>query len=233
MPLSQNWKDLLWKISQGLGLEKPSPSSEQDTSARQGNMEPEARRPVKRKTRGGVQSKYDVAQVFNLDIRTKPVNVFWGGDLIKTADNLADGSIELPNDLVRDILWDLYEQNFRFELLALDKCVLPRLAMSEEARSAREDMLSSLFLDGLVILHRLPMQDSSLGAREMMKRKPFIGAFYMFLSAWPGAASYRIFTSAQLSDDNLQEAEESASRFYCQTFFDYFGRAACVPHAFR
>ncbi len=78
-----------------------------------------------------------------------PTNVYWGGDLIKTADNLVEGSIELLDDLVRDILWDLYEQNFRFELLALDKCVLPRLAMSEGERSAREDMLSSLFLDGL------------------------------------------------------------------------------------
>ncbi len=232
MPLSQNWKDFMWRISQGLGLEKRPLSSEQHTSTRQGN-EPEARRPAKRKTRGGDQSKYDIAHVFNLDIRTKPVNVFWDGDLIKTAANLADGAIDLDNHLVCDIVWDLYEQNFRLELLALDRCVLPRLAMSEEAKSAREDMVARLFLDGLVILHRLPGQDSGLGARDMMKRKPFISAFYVFLSVWPGAASYKIFSSAQLSDENLQEAEKSASQFYCQTFFDYFGRAACTPHAFR
>lgn len=233
MPLSQNWKDFLWKICHGLGLEKVSPSSGQQTSTRQEGTGSEARRPVKRRTRGGDQSKYDIAQVFNLDVRTKVVDVYWDGDVILTADNLEGGMIGLQDHLVRDIVWDLYEQNFRLELLALDKCVLPRLAMSDEARSACEDMLTSIFPEGLLILHRLPMHDNGLGARDITKRKPFISAFYTFLAAWPGATSFKIFPSVLLADDNLHEAEEATSRFYCQTFFDYFGRAASIPHAFQ
>ncbi|KAF9441794.1 hypothetical protein P691DRAFT_799070 [Macrolepiota fuliginosa MF-IS2] len=57
------------------------------------------------------------------------------------------------------------------------------------------------------------------------KRHPYVVAFHSILADWPVGSS--IWDRVM-----LERVETLAAKFYCQTFFDYFGRAACAPHVF-
>ena len=48
-----------------------------------------------------------------------------------------------PLWLMRSLLWELYELNFRYELLALDRAVVPHYWATDETQTTRQDLLLS------------------------------------------------------------------------------------------
>ncbi|KXN81810.1 hypothetical protein AN958_03740 [Leucoagaricus sp. SymC.cos] len=93
----------------------------------------------------------------------------------------------------------------------------------------------------IILMTALPSGDSGITARDWKTRGRFVQAFQRILVDWPGDVPSELakilfhFNSGgrdvwhQL---NMEKTEKLASRFYCQTFFDHFGRAPCIPHFF-
>lgn len=178
----------------------------------------------------------EMEEMFDLNITTKLVDVYWDGDLVKTQATLEAGNLTLTLYTVRQIIWDLYEQNFRLELLALDRSIFPRSKMNSDQEMARENLVVDVFPDGMIICHRLPIKDEGLGAKDWLARIQYVEAFRRLLIDWPSSPAGTLtsisdsLASAHNGEDLVLVVERKLFAFYCQTFFLYFGRAPSVPH---
>jgi hypothetical protein len=61
----------------------------------------------------------------------------------------------------------------------------------------------------------------------------FVTGLVFVMSSWkgdkPAILAGNLF-DLQLSPDGAKEMEAVVAKYYCQQFFNYFGRAAQVPH---
>ena len=136
---------------------------------------------------------------------------------------------DLPLWLVRSILWELYELNFRYELYVLDRAIVPEHWTTSEAW-ARQTLLHSIFPSGSglgMLSEPLPQElhELGIGAHNMEVALPYTNNFCELLSAWPGAPS-RLQSPAKMDGRENSECFESfftACQFYLQTTFDFFG----------
>ncbi|KAH7902954.1 hypothetical protein BJ138DRAFT_1021329 [Hygrophoropsis aurantiaca] len=149
-------------------------------------------------------------------------SVEWHGQVIPIS-SLADP----PTRLMRQILWELYELNFRFELLALDHIMAHQ--QWEDTPVERRELLHSIFPgeEGLVMWSGpVPSEETGLFCGSFTQTAPFL------LSTWDGAPA-RLRDPVEPKDDRnntFWALMEGAALFYVQTFFDHFGRPPVVPH---
>lgn len=140
-----------------------------------------------------------------------------------------------PTRLMRLILWELYELNFRYELLALD-CVMAR-ASWEGSLHERRDLLYSIFPEegGFVMWSSpLPQEDGGMWGRRIIDIFPYVENFRKLLSSWedvPPRLSAPLDAST-FNDTMYFQVMQQACNFYVQCFFDHFGRPPVVLHRF-
>lgn len=95
------------------------------------------------------------------------------------------------------------------------------------------------FPNNSVINVTFPLTGVGLAAPDWGDRAEFVEAFRVVLAQWPGQeakelAKKRAFVQGQGEppvEEMVTEVEGIAHKFYCQTFFDYFGRAPTIPHS--
>jgi hypothetical protein len=142
----------------------------------------------------------------------------------------------LPADhTVRGILWELYQLNFAYELLSLDRRACSNLDTSDDLQlMQRQAMVSKCFPVDPFLSRSLPDRNCGLAANTIEERLPFIVLLVRVMQSWRGnkppifnlaAGSYQKIPGSQATG-----FEEAATKYYCQQFFNYFGRAALVPH---
>ena len=144
-----------------------------------------------------------------------------------------------PLWLMRSLLWELYELNFRYELLALDRAVVPNFWATDEAQLTRQNLLYSIFPgeSGLLMWSEpLPqeMRDLGLCTSSMEIALPYINNFRQLLSVWPRAPA-RLQSPTKLGDRGNNECFGvflTACEFYVQTAFDLLGRQPSLPRIF-
>ena len=143
----------------------------------------------------------------------------------------------LPADhIVRGILWELYQLNFAYELLSLDRRACSKLDTSDDLQLLqRQSLVIKCFPVDPFLSRSLPDRNCGLAADGIEERLPFILSLVRVMQSWKGdkpsvfilaAQSYQEISASQDST----EFEEAAAKYYCQQFFNYFGRAALVPH---
>jgi hypothetical protein len=137
-----------------------------------------------------------------------------------------------PAHLIRCILWEVYELGFRYELLALDRAMVPRLWI--EAPEERAELLYAVFPgeSGLVMWEEdMPITEQGMWASPETAY-PFVESWRMLLSSWPEAPSRLQSPIEQKSFTSVVQSDilSSACMFYTQTFFDLFGRPPMVSH---
>ncbi|PPQ81169.1 hypothetical protein CVT24_007936 [Panaeolus cyanescens] len=145
---------------------------------------------------------------------------------------------ELPNEnIVRQVLWELYELNFHEELFALDTVMQPRyLSTNSRASYDRYDLLTRCFER-----FRSPqVNDSDVGLahHDFRERLVFLQHLARVMVSWPGCLPCvdQLLNVDQrrlgvlIGETNAALIEEEMAMFYCQTFFNEFGRAAQIPH---
>lgn len=144
-----------------------------------------------------------------------------------------------PLWLMCSLLWELYELNFRYELLALDQAVVPHFWTTDETRLTRQTLLYSIFPgeSGLLMwLAHLPQESCELGmcANSMKIALPYVNNFRQLLSAWPRAPP-RLQSPTKLDDQGNNECFAvflTACQFYVQTAFDFLGQQPYLPRIF-
>ena len=130
------------------------------------------------------------------------------------------------------IVWEMFELGFRYELLALDRYLVPDPS-SETAEVIRQDLLSAVFPNkDLYALRTLPPERIGFCATLINRRIPFLEAFRRIIIRWPGCPSVVRNTVISLTVNRLEVArlEEDMITFYVRSFFDCAGRAPLVPH---
>ncbi|KAH9856322.1 hypothetical protein C2E23DRAFT_722890 [Lenzites betulinus] len=130
------------------------------------------------------------------------------------------------------IIWEMYELGFRYELLALDRVLVPPRPDLNEAD--REELLARVFAQyDLYQLHSLPGTPVGLAARIPQARARTLEAMRCVLIRWPLCPA-NIRTAAPLTmathPDMIKNVEQELADFYVHTFFEYSGRAPLVPH---
>jgi hypothetical protein len=137
---------------------------------------------------------------------------------------------KIPKADAQKLLWELTELNFRFELLALDK----RASLSRRGEDDRQAMILKCFTGCSLVVVDLRHANVGLQSRRWHERLPFLLALRALIRDWDGLKPTPLSLPDLPSDDmytenDVQQLEDSISRFYTQTFFSYFGRAATVP----
>lgn len=132
------------------------------------------------------------------------------------------------------LLWELFELGFRYELLALDRVLVPPRP-DFDREPGRIQLLSRVFPRyDLERLYEIPDVPEGFGAEVVQRRVRILEAFRQVLVRWPLCPQV-ISSSAPLTTatrvEHIEDMERQMTAYYVQTFFDYSGRAPLVPHA--
>lgn len=140
-----------------------------------------------------------------------------------------------PDDIVRQILWELYESNFIYELQSLDRLACASLDLSDTAQLVERQMMISRCFPINSFRHvTIPSGNCGLAANDLGERFPFVVELLDVVKSWRGEKP-ALF---EVSKDNLRDfthqaralLEKTVTKYYCQQFYNYFGRAAQIPH---
>ena len=128
----------------------------------------------------------------------------------------------------QEILWCLSELNFRFELLALHKRAGPAGRDEFECDQAIRNAL------GLKSLQAVDMDTSKEGFRSShwRSRLPSLLQLATLMRDWSGDKPLPLLQDmpfAEYNELNTGVLEDAVARFYTDTFFIFFGRAAVIP----
>ncbi|KAG7086297.1 hypothetical protein E1B28_002261 [Marasmius oreades] len=143
---------------------------------------------------------------------------------------------------IKEIIWEVYELNFRFELRALDSKLRGTIDMPSEVDQGDffRSEVKECFPDATSVGHQSCVDfntaDCGLAARELKDRAVYFLKFCKLLKSWPGGSRAEKILSGRreagdFSEFELEEMERWATRFYCQTFYENFGRPPVLPHA--
>ena len=139
-----------------------------------------------------------------------------------------------PENVVREILWELYELNFIHELQSLDLHACHNLDLSSATQLfERQIEISKCFHTSSFRHISIPSENRGLADDDFDKRFGFVTALVFVMESWKGdkpAILAGDLFDLQLSPDGAMELEKVVAKYYCQQFFNYFGRAAQVPH---
>jgi hypothetical protein len=177
----------------------------------------------------------DCMDVGGIHVNDSPTN-----EMVWQEQHLSPG--ELPDQRVaQEILWELYELNFRFEFMALDSRAHKPPAVPTNGFS-REDLLLKCFpgnIGGSFLVAPTEFSHQGLAAGTWRDRAPFIVAVKNVVCTWPGFHKVNERCSGVdleqnkavdcYSESEVKAAELALATFYTQTFYDFFGRAAVIP----
>ena len=232
MPLPQHWRDFLIKVGQSVGIlgsgTAEVPSSEPQTHMKQTKKKMRKEKMRKEKFLEEANGIFDLV----LDLGGTLPDLYWRGSIIKHA--AAPITTLPPLPLIKEILWEIIENNWQLELLGLDHCLMSHRQMSVKEAGLRDKKVGSCFPASEFLVGDFPIWDSSLGAKQPHDRLPFLNAFIEIMSCWPipEAEDLRCMRISESNKNNPGyqfSVEKLAFCVYCQTFFNYFGRAPTIP----
>ena len=239
-PHTQHWRDFLYCFSKEMNLVDASRAEELSTS--QPSQKGKGSRKLekskqKHASSRGESSKNVQTNIFGprVQVGERPHSVFW-----RDVSVMEGNTDNLTPAISAEILWNLFEQNFRLEIRMVDQQVLPADWASKESAGVRDELVRRIFPedDDGYIVGRLPESNMGLVAENWRDRGRSVEALWMLISGWPGPdahalASMLIFDQygkLTATRAHFERVEERAVGLYCQTFFDYFGRAPSTPH---
>jgi hypothetical protein len=138
-----------------------------------------------------------------------------------------------PVNVLREILWELYEVNFIYELQSLDRRACSNLDLSSATQLfERQIEISKCFHTSSYRQVSIPTENLGLAEDDFDKRFRFITGLVFVTKLWNGDKPAMLvdLDNLQVTPDGAMELEKIVTKYYCQQFFNYFGRAAQVPH---
>ena len=125
-----------------------------------------------------------------------------------------------------EVLWELAELNFRFELAALDA------RMSASTVTERRHLVAQCFPDvkqeGSLLVVKLECADQGLGSLHWEQRARYLHALKCLMMTWKAGAVPEIIkqdSKILWKAAELDVLEEEITKLYTQEFYDHFRRA--------
>ena len=126
-----------------------------------------------------------------------------------------------------EILWELAELNFRFELLALDARV------TTSSGNDHQELVRACFLGGAfasLLVADLGAANNGLGNLHWEPRSVYLHALKNVMTTWEGEVLPIILAKKmQWTEREIEDLEGEITHFYVRTFYDHFGRAPITP----
>ena len=137
-----------------------------------------------------------------------------------------------PENVVREILWELYELNFIYELQSLDRRACDNLnTLNATQLFERQIDISQCFHTSSYRHVPIPSENLGLADDDFDKRFRFVTGLYFVMKSWKGDKPAMLVDDlSDLSPTDAMELEKVVAKYCCQQFFNYFGRAAQIPH---
>ncbi|KAK7040667.1 hypothetical protein VNI00_009573 [Paramarasmius palmivorus] len=167
------------------------------------------------------------------------------------------GDMKRPQ-ILQEIIWEIYELNFRSEFHALD--IILRRLQDTSSTNQNQDVWGSMYQPHTrnheqechaqvqKCFARSPQNTSQspieiywqfcsegVAAATTASRAPWILRMKGVLVQWPGSEQYPALHTDRDAPEQFQEQElvvleDAVARFYCQSFYTVFGRPPIIPH---
>jgi hypothetical protein len=142
----------------------------------------------------------------------------WNGKVVENLSNLER----------EEILWELAELNFRFELLALDS------RASSKVDNDRYKLVGQCFpgcASGISLLVAdLGAANHGLASTNWEERSQYLMALKRLMMTWRGdIPSIILVEKYKWKEQDIRDLEDAITSFYTQSFYCFFRRAAIVP----
>jgi hypothetical protein len=138
-----------------------------------------------------------------------------------------------PDNVIRQVLWELYELNFAQEFVSLDRRACEILdRANHEILYEQQISISKCFVSNTLSYAPLPNTNCGLAADTIKDRIPYLRRMVRIMKTWKGIkpAIFDRAESLRLTDQQAGDIEDAVTKYYCQQFYNYFGRAAQIPH---
>ncbi|KAJ2917052.1 hypothetical protein MD484_g3367, partial [Candolleomyces efflorescens] len=152
----------------------------------------------------------------------------------------------LTPDIQAEVLWELREINWRIELMALDQVLAADQwpadsdgsddnGHGQERRLKREMMIRRVFPlnPGQRVPDFFPTEipnvDRGVAAYHWTKRHDAIGQLRALMFSWAGCPENILTLPGHFAPRSSEELECAVVEYYCQAFFDTFGRVPITP----
>ncbi|KAJ7625440.1 hypothetical protein B0H17DRAFT_1111131 [Mycena rosella] len=126
----------------------------------------------------------------------------------------------------KQMIWDIAETNFRFELAALD-----RRASGKD----RPELCSRCYSGGMMLGMNIELSQQGLASPWLEEYHPYYVQLATLMLDWrtPGGRPALIAPGfaqrTQWSEQEMVNLEDAVARYYTQSFYELFGRAAVIP----
>lgn len=160
-----------------------------------------------------------------------PGVVYWHDTALECKD---DKIVDLDPDIVKQIIWELFEHNFRFELASLDLAAAPSEYVNHESAVVRHDKIRNIWENHKLIIwdDPFPRSNTDFQGETISNRRLALGRLQFLMQSWvdvPSAVADGSFYGLG-NDLKYTELEYCIVLFYCQSFYDFFGRPPIIPH---
>ncbi|KAJ7075085.1 hypothetical protein B0H15DRAFT_800771 [Mycena belliarum] len=181
-----------------------------------GSLAPQGTVATKKQQRAGVIQRLlsPALKACGLDART---------DFPLPLDNLPP----FPINAAKEMIWEVAESNFRFELVSLDR---------RASGMSRFEACMECFPGRAPVLMGMPLADAKrgFGAAAVQDRHPYIMALARLMCDWryshvPSIIRESEDPNGRWAKAKIFELELAVTAYYTQAFFNFFGRAAVVP----
>lgn len=198
-------------------------------------LEPWGTAVVDRETKAA-KVKRAVQELFGAEIAASlqgpAATVYWHEAALQCQQ---DAIVDLDRNIVKQIIWELFEHNFRFELYSLDLAAAPAKHAEVEHAVARKEDIKNIWSGQKLVIwdDPFPRYNSDFQGETLHNRTHALDHLRRLMESWPNPPSAivnRSFYGAARSVESDEDLEYQIVLFYCQTFFDFFGRPPIVPH---
>ena len=188
-------------------------------------------RPAKRDTKAGA-SREALALLLSPEVTEMGVD-------ISNLHNIVDREFTVRE--AQENMWGISELSFRFELLMLDRRALDRRLFADRPQELSSLVREELVLNCFYFRPDQPRHLTSVSVRNARQglaspyirdRLPYLNALRLVMLEWVGfngAPDPASRLNTPTAEDDIGPYEYSLARFYTQTYFRHFGRAAVVP----
>ena len=143
----------------------------------------------------------------------------WNGKVVENLSNLER----------EEILWELAELNFRFELLALDSRASSKV--DKDRYKLVEECFPGCASGVYLLVADLGAANHGLASTNWEERSHYLMAMKRLMITWWGDIPPIILVEKyKWKEQDIRDLEDAITLFYTQSFYRFFRRAAIVPH---
>lgn len=147
--------------------------------------------------------------------------------------------MELAPKIVSQVIWELAELEWRYELFALDRVAALTVWADVDVDIVRTAMITRVFTpysSFVTLSQEFPTVNPSITDATCSLHLPALSALCDLMVSWPDCHDAIINGSFAVPHPDNQEVPELATLeaevmlFYCQSFCDFFGRPPVLLH---